>query len=101
MPVTVVDPPSERLPPRRTRDPLAIQFAKQVLADQPFGWVRLERRVGRSIVSAKARAFAKDHGVEFKVSLDHELRGDPTSDRFPHLFCRLTPVEDVQIGVRS
>jgi len=92
LPTLRKDPP----PKRRTEAPLAIRFAQQVQADKLAGWVRLNQKVTRSVVTAKAREYAKINGVTFRVALDYEIPGDTTSARYSHLFCRLTPVEDIQ-----
>lgn len=97
LPIRKIDPPEPRS--RIQTEPLAIRFGRQVAASNIDGWVRLEQKVSRSIVNAKAKEFGRIHGVEFRVALDHEDVEDLTSDRFYHLFCKVVPVTDIPIEV--
>ena len=94
LPTLSTDPPAKR----RAELPLAIRFAQQVQADNLKGWVRLNQKVTRSVVNAKAREYAKVHGIVFRVALDHEIPGDTSSARHSHLFCKVVPVEDIPIA---
>lgn len=91
LPVRRRNPPPKPLPPQHKRaEGLAIQFARTVLADRPpIGeWQRLDLPVSKSIVSTKAREFARSHNLKFRIRDDAVDPDDPRSATRPHLFCQ-------------
>lgn len=97
LPVRRRTPPPMPPPPQPARrDGLAVRFARQVLADPPEvgEWVRLDQPVKRSIVTSKAREFAKAFNLRFHIRVDLCDLDDPTSQRLPHLFVQVLPDPD-------